>query len=72
MNETGKKWADIGERAAWTLLQAGFGLEMVTLLDLSPWLAVPLAGALSGLKSVLAVRRGNGTAATLPSSAERI
>jgi hypothetical protein len=71
MQQNGKLWADLGERAAWTLIQGGLAGEAVTLFDLSPWLALPIMGALSGLKSWLASQVGNGTAATLPQSAER-
>lgn len=65
-----KQWGDLGERAGWTLLQAGFGVEVVALLDLPAWAAVPLAGALAGVKAALAQRFGNGTGATLPAGVE--
>lgn len=55
----------------WTLLQGTFATEAMTLLNLSPWAAVTIMGVLSGVKSLLAVQFGNGTAATLPSSVER-
>lgn len=71
MNTTGRRWADLGERVGWTLLQAGFGIEIINLLDLPPVLAVPIAGALAAVKSALAQQFGNGTAATVPQSVER-
>lgn len=69
---TSRQWADLGERSAWTLLQAGVGIELVTLLDLPAWAAIPIAGALAAIKSALATRHGNGTAATLPATLERL
>ena len=72
MNSTAKRWADLGERAAWTLLQAGFGIEIVNLSGLPEWAAVPIAGALAAVKAALASRFGNGTSATLPARVERI
>lgn len=71
MGATAKLWADLGERAIWTLLQAGVAETAVNLLDLPPVAAVAIMGALSGIKSLLASQFGNGTAATLPSSVER-
>ena len=71
MSATGKLWADLGERAIWTLLQAGLASEAVNLLALPPWAAVPIAGVLAGVKALFAAQFGNGTAATLPTSAER-
>lgn len=68
----GRQWADLGERAAWTLIQAGVGYELVTLLDLPGSWGVAAAGLLSVVKSVLAARWGNGTAATLPRALERV
>lgn len=50
------KWKNLVERAAWTLLQAGVGLEAVNLLELPLWLAVPVAGALSAVKTALATK----------------
>lgn len=72
MRESAKLWADLGERAIWTLLQAGVATEALNLFQLDPWLAVPIAGALSGLKSLLAAQFGNETAATLPKTLERV
>lgn len=71
MRASAKLWADLGERAIWTLLQAGVATEAIGLLDLPAWAAVPVAGVLAGVKSLLAAQFGNGTAATLPSSIER-
>lgn len=71
MNETSKKWADLGERAAWTVVQSGVALSAVELLDLPEFWFVLLAGALAGVKGYLASRVGNGTAATLPQHLER-
>jgi|1185.fasta_scaffold1810349_2 hypothetical protein len=71
MNTTTKRWADLGERAAWTLLQAGFGIELVELSGMPEWAAVPIAGALAAVKSYLASQFGNGSAATVPQSVER-
>lgn len=67
---TASKWADLGERAAWTLVQAGVGEEIVQLVSGPQWLVPLLALALSGIKSALAQRFGSGTAATLPASLE--
>lgn len=55
----------------WTLLQGTFATEAIALLNLDPWVAVPLMGLLSGVKSLLAGQFGDGTAATLPSPVER-
>lgn len=71
MSATSKQWADLGERVAWTLLQAGIGVEAVNLLDVSPAWAAAIAGGLAVIKGMLAVQFGNGTAATLPVSVER-
>lgn len=68
---TSRQWADLGERSAWTLLQAGVGVELVDLLALPAWAAIPIAGALAAVKAALASRWGAGSAATLPPSLER-
>jgi hypothetical protein len=67
-----QKWFDLGERTAWTLLQAGIGLEAVALFDLPPWVAVPIAGALAAVKAKFAQKFGNGTGASLPASQEPV
>lgn len=46
-------WKNLFERALWTLLQAGFGLEAVTMLHLPVWIMVPVAAVLSVLKTTL-------------------
>lgn len=65
-----KAWADLGERTVWTLLQAGFGMEVVNLLDLPAWVAVPVAGALAAVKVAMAQQFGQGSGATLPRDLE--
>jgi hypothetical protein len=67
-----QKWTDLAERTAWTLLEAGVGLEAVALLDLPAWVAVPIAGALAAVKSKFAQKFGNGTGATVPVSQEGV
>jgi hypothetical protein len=62
------KWADIGERAAWTLLEAGVGVSVVEALDVPQAWAVVIAGVLAAVKGQLATKFGDGTAATLPST----
>jgi hypothetical protein len=62
----GRRWADIGERAAWTLLQAGVGVSVVEALDVPPAWAVVIAGVLAAVKGELATKFGDGTASTLP------
>lgn len=61
-----RKWADIGERAAWTLLEAGVGVSVVEALDVPQAWAVVIAGVLAAVKGQLATKFGDGTAATLP------
>lgn len=67
-----QKWIDLGERTAWTLLQAGIGVELVDLAGLPAWVAIPVAGALAGIKASLAQKFGNGTGATVPASKEPV
>lgn len=70
MTSTRARWADLGERAAWTLLQAGIAEGIVAAVGIpQPWL-VPIAGALAAIKSALAQKFGAGTAATLPAVVE--
>jgi hypothetical protein len=69
-SNTAKQWADLGERAAWTLLQAGFGYQVAELLNLPGVWGVLLASALSVAKTALAQRVGAGTGATLPARYE--
>lgn len=75
--------ADVAERTIWTMIQGASGAALVAgyqalegVPDIpSSWvpLAVILvAGLLAFLKSVLAQRMGNGTAATLPTELEPI
>lgn len=66
-----KQWADLGERAVWTLIQSGVALAAVELLNLPEVWAMAVAGLLAGVKGYLASRVGNGTAATLPADLER-
>lgn len=66
-----KAWADLGERAVWTLVQAGIGYEVVALLNLPGIWGALAASAVSVIKSALATRWGNGTSATLPTGLER-
>jgi hypothetical protein len=62
------RWADITERAVWTLLQAGVGVSVVVALNIpEPW-AVVIAGVLAVAKGELATKFGDGTAATLPAT----
>lgn len=68
---TKQKVADIAERAAWTLLQAGIGEAVIGLLtDRLPawaWLAPLVAALLAVVKGTLAAKfSANGTASTLP------
>lgn len=71
MNTTARLWADLGERAGWTLLQAGFGLALIDQLNLpAPWAAVA-ATTLAVVKGLLASRFGTGSAATVPITLER-
>lgn len=67
-----QKWFDIGERSAWTLLEAGIGLEVVAQFDLPVYVAVAIAGALAGVKAKLAQKFGNGTGATVPVRQEAV
>lgn len=54
-----EKAKDLLGRAAWTLLQVG-GAEIVVLLASWPqWIAIPVAGALSAVKTALFNRYGN-------------
>lgn len=71
MTETGRKWADWGERVASTVLQAGLGEVAIYNFDLPQYLLIPLIGALTAVKAALAAQFGNGTSAALPQSAER-
>lgn len=63
-------WADLGERAAWTLLQAGIGEEAVHLVSWPQWAVAPIAMGLALIKGALASKFGKGTAATLPAKLE--
>lgn len=55
----GEKTKDLLGRAAWTLLQVG-GAEIVVLLAAWPqWIAIPVAGALSAVKTALLNRYGD-------------
>lgn len=71
MSGSAKDWADLGERVAFTVLQAGLGESAVLLLDWPQWATIPIIGALAAVKAALAQQFGNGTSAALPSSLER-
>lgn len=68
MTTTAKqKWADLAERAVFTLLETGLALQAVELLDIPKTWAVPIAGLLAVIKSALAAKLSeNGTAAVMP------
>lgn len=62
-----KRWADLAERATWTLLQAGIGEAIVLTAELPSWLVIPIAGAIAAIKAGLAQKFSvTGSAATLP------
>ncbi len=64
-----QKLADIGERVAWTLLQAGAGEALVQSLHISQLWVAPVAALLAAVKSAVAAAVSkNGTAATLPAA----
>lgn len=63
-----RRWLDIGERAVWTLLQAGVGVAVVEALDIPEAWAAVIALALAVAKGELATKFGDGTAATLPAT----
>lgn len=67
-----RQWIDLGERTAWTVLQAGIAVEAVNLLDLPIYVALPLAGALAAIKAHFAQKFGNGTGATVPVAHEPV
>jgi hypothetical protein len=70
MSETAGKWADLAERAIWTLAEAGIGVAVVELAGIPQVWAVPIAGALAAVKGALAQKFGNESAATLPVALE--
>lgn len=72
MSPAARKWADLGERTAWTLLQAGIGIELVYATGIPEVWTIPIIGALTAVKAALASRWGNGSSATLPRQYERI
>lgn len=62
-----KQWADLAERAVWTLLQGGTAIGIVELLNIPEAYAIPIMGALAAIKSKLTQKFSTtGTAATLP------
>lgn len=54
-----KKLRDLLSRAGWTALQAGLGLITVDALDIPVAYVVPIAWALSSIKSWVATKVGN-------------
>ncbi len=70
---TRQKVADLAERTAWTLLQAGTGEAVVQLFEIPQIYAVVIAGGLAALKGALAQKfSSTGTAATLPSDLDPV
>ena len=59
-----KKYRDLASRAAWTALQAGLGLITVEVLDIPVGWVVPVAWALSSVKSWVATKVGNSETVT--------
>ena len=54
-----QKLRDLATRAAWTAVQAGLGVITVEALDVPVAWAVPLAWALSSIKSYVATKVGD-------------
>jgi len=46
-----KKLIDLGERAGWTALQAALGVGIADLSSIPVWWALPIATALSAVKT---------------------
>lgn len=64
-----KKLFDLLERAGWTAAQVLLSGITVEMFDLDPWLIVPIATALSSVKSYVASKVGNtNSVSTLPAS----
>lgn len=61
---------DAGERTAWTIAETAVALALSHAAHWSPWIGVALAGVLTAVKTAIALRYGNGTAAFLPRSVE--
>ena len=67
---------DLIERAGWTFAQTFFGVIIAAGLldqasfDLEAWKAAAVAALLAGVKAVIAMQFGNGTASTLPAKDE--
>lgn len=68
---TARDWADLGERTASTVLQAGLVEAGILLLELPHWALVPIIGAVTAVKAYFASKFGNGTSAVLPADLER-
>jgi hypothetical protein len=73
MTEQRKRFLlDLGERVAWTALQAGLALVAVDQLDLPGWAIVPAGAALATLKGFVASRIGRpDSASTVPGQGTR-